>query len=133
MADVVESLLRKALSTSSEEEAIAALRMARKKSDGSTVDVGDLSTSLEKARAAAKHNHSLGVKWMDYAKRLHDENRSLRQSLKDAKRGLDLARATIQEYDKYEQDKAKANASDRNKLWFLLSVIGVLLIIIALL
>jgi hypothetical protein len=133
MADVVESLLRKALSTASEEEAIAALRMARKKSDGSTVDVGDLSTSLEKARPAAKHNHNLGVQWMNHAKQLHAENRSLRQSLKDAKRGLDLARATIQEYDKYEQDKAKADTSARNMTWFAFGVVIVLLIIIALL
>lgn len=101
MSMTVDALIAKAMSTSSEEEAIACLRKARKKNGGATVEYkGSTQSSLqefeEQIGMPASELYRLAVEWQKYGKRCSEKISALQ---------VEFARS--KENTSYWKDKCK--------------------------
>lgn len=91
---MVDQLLQKALSTSSEQEAISSLRMARKKYAGGTKSSTGSESSQSKDLAEMKQKYSHCYRqahyWMNEALDARKENQRLSKQLEDQKGVIQL-------------------------------------------
>lgn len=77
----VNQLLAKALSTTSEEEAIACLRMARKKNGGATVQADNRDDAYWKNKA--EYYYNLAIDWQRLARRACEEIESSQRNYQE--------------------------------------------------
>jgi cysteinyl-tRNA synthetase len=119
--------MRKALSTSSEEEAVSALRMARKKHTGGGIDFS--ANEREQAKQEYDRVYRLGVRWMEEAKRYAKKLEYAESHIKALKEyyrlsdqnDLTLVRAVEKEVDRLtkENKELQEKLEEREKGIFL--------------